>query len=51
MSWDFNKKEESGNIIKNWQMTFQASDFKGKYFDLLDNKLYLIIPLHIKGGF
>ena len=39
--WDFNKKEEYDNIIKNWQMTFQASDFKNNHFlNLLDNKLY-----------
>jgi len=27
-SWDFNKKEEYNNIIKNWHMTFQALDLK-----------------------
>jgi len=26
--WDFNKKEKYNIIIKNWQIKFQASDFK-----------------------
>jgi len=47
-SWDFNKKEECNNIIKNWQMTFQASDLKSTH--LLDDKLHTIEPLYIKGG-
>jgi len=50
-SWDFSKKEECNNIIKNWQMTFQVSNFKGKHFlDLLDNKLHSIEPLYTKEG-
>jgi len=50
-SWDSNKKEEYNNIIKNWQMTFQASDLKGNHFlDLLDNELYTIKPSYIKEG-
>ena len=47
-SWDFSKKEESNDIIKNWQMTFQASDSKGTHFlELLDNNLN---PTYVKGG-
>jgi len=50
MFWDFDKKNECNNIIKNWQMTFQASDFKGRQFlNLLDNKLLSIEPLYING--
>ena len=50
-SWDFNNKEECDNIIKNWQITFQVSDLKDDYFlDLLDNELYTIKLLYIKGG-
>ena len=50
-SWDFNKKEECDNIIKNWQITFQASDFKENHFlDLLNNDLCNIKPTYIKGG-
>ena len=49
--WDFDKKEESNNIIKNWHMTFQTSDLKGNYFlDLLDNNLCIIKPSYIKEG-
>ena len=48
---DFNKKEECNNIIKNQQMTFQASDLKGNHFlDLLDNELHTIKSLYTKGG-
>ena len=47
--WKFNKKE-CNNIIKNWQMTFQALEFKSNYFlDFLDNKLCIIEPLYTKG--
>jgi len=49
MLWDFNKKEECDNIIKNWQMTFQVSDLREKHFlDLLDNKLHYIKPSYTK---
>jgi len=51
MSWDFDKKNKCDSIIRNWYMTFQAYNFKGKQFlDLLDNKLYLIELLHTKRG-
>jgi len=40
---DFSKKKEYNNYIKNWQMFFQASDFKGKHFlELLDDELNTI---------
>ena len=49
--WDFDKKEECDNIIKNWQITFQASDLQGNYFlDLLNNDFCNIKPTYIKGG-
>ena len=37
-SWDFSKKSECDNIIKNWKMTFQALDLKGHHFlDIVNN--------------
>jgi len=49
MLWDFDKKEECNNIIKNWQMTFQALDLRGKHFlNLLDNELYCIEPSYTR---
>jgi len=51
MLWDFSKKEECDNIIRNWQMFFQVSDFEGKSFlDLLDDDFNFIELLYIKGG-
>lgn len=48
-SQGFNKKEKSDNIIKQWYMTFQASDLKGKQFlNLLNNNLLDIKPLYTK---
>jgi len=50
-SWDFSKKKECDNIIRNWQMFFQMSNFKEKQFlDLLDDDFNTIEPLCIKGG-
>ena len=47
----FSKKEECYNIIRNWQMTFQASDLRGKQFlDLLDDNFHSIEPSYKKGG-
>ena len=47
--WDFNKKEESNNIIKNWYMIFQAFDLKDNHFlDFLDNNFHNIKLLYIK---
>jgi len=49
-SWDFCKKTDSDDIIKQWKMTFQASDGKGSHFlDLLDNDLNPIKLSYIKG--
>ena len=51
ISWDFCKKTNSDDIIKQWKMTFQASDGKGNHFlDLLDNDFNPIEPSYIKGG-
>jgi len=37
------------HIIKNWQITFQASKLKGNHFlNLLDNELHTIEPLYTK---
>jgi len=50
-SWDFNKKEESDSIIRQWHMNFQASGLKGKQFlNLLNDDLTDIEPLYTKGG-
>jgi len=49
--WDFSKKSECDNIIKNWKMTFQASDLKGCHFlDLVDNDDNPIKPSYANGG-
>ena len=51
ISWDYCKKSDSNNIIKQWKMTFQASDGKGNYFlDLLDDDFNIIEPSYSKGG-
>ena len=51
ISWNFCKKTDSDDIIKQWKMTFQASDGKGNHFlDLLDDDFNPIEPLYIKGG-
>ena len=50
-SWDFRKKNNSDDIVKQWKMHFQASDSKGNNFlDLLDNNYNIIEPSYIKGG-
>jgi len=50
-SWDFSKKEEYDNIIKEWHMTFKSSDFKGRNFlHLLNNDLSEIEPSYMKEG-
>jgi len=49
--WDFYKKSDSDNIIKQWKMTFQASDGKGNQFlKLLDDDFNTIEPSYMKGG-
>ena len=51
ISWDFYKKTNYDDIIKQWKMMFQASDGKGNHFlDLLDNEFNPIKPLYIKGS-
>ena len=51
ISWDFCKKSNSNDIIKQWKMTFQVSEGKGNYFlDLLDNDLNSIELSYIKDG-
>jgi len=50
-SWDFCKKIDSDDIIKQWKMMFQALDGKGNHFlDLLDDDLNPIKLSYIKGG-
>ena len=49
--WDFSKKSECDNIIKNWKMTFQVLDLKGHYFlDLVDNDNNPIELSYTNGG-
>ena len=49
--WDFCKKTDSDNIIKQWKMRFQASDGKeNNFMDLLDDDFNIIKPSYIKGG-
>ena len=51
ISWDYCKKSDSDNIIKQWKITFQALDGKGNHFlDLLDNDFNIIEPSQSKGG-
>jgi len=50
-SWEFSKKEECNSLLKNWQMTFQALDYKGKNFlDLNDDDNLPTRPTYSKGG-
>jgi len=49
--WDFNKKKESGNIIKEWHRDFNMSDLKERNFlNLLNNDYIDIVPSYTKGG-
>ena len=51
ISWDYCKKSDSDNIIKQWKITFQALDGKGNHFlDLLDNDFNIIEPSYSKDG-
>ena len=44
-------KEEYNSIICNWQMMFQALDFKRNHFlELLNNEYLSIKPTYMKGG-
>jgi len=50
-SWDFNRKSECDDLLKQGKMFFQASDNKSRHFlDLLDNDLRPIEPSYAKGG-
>ena len=50
LSWDFSKKSECDNIIKNQKMTFQASDLKGCHFlNLINNDDNLIKLSYVNG--
>ena len=45
------KKEECNSIIKKWQIYFQVSNYKGKYFlDLNDNNNQPIHSTYSKGS-
>jgi len=51
ISWDYCKKSDCDDIIKQWKMTFQASDGKGSQFmDLVDDNFNIIKPAYTKGG-
>jgi len=51
ISWDYCKKTDSDDIIKQWKMHFQASDGKGNNFmDLLNDDFNIIELSYTKGG-
>jgi len=51
LSWDLNVKDEYNSIIWNWQINFQASNFKEKYFlELLNINYFPIKPVYMKDG-
>ena len=48
-SWDYCKKVNSDDIIKQWRMTFQVSDGKGRHFlNLVDDNLETVEPSYTK---
>ena len=50
-SWDYCRKLDCNDIIKQWRMTFQASDGKEKQFlDLLDDDFNTIKLAYTKDG-
>ena len=50
ISWDYRKKTDSDDILKQWKMRFQASDGKeNNFMDLLDDDFNIIEPSYIKG--
>ena len=50
-SWDFSKKEECDSILQNWQMTFQALNYKGNNFlDLTNGNSYHTKPTYTKNS-
>ena len=51
ISWDFCKKTDSDDILKQWKMCFQASNRKeNNFLDLLDNNFNIIKLSYIKRG-
>jgi len=51
ISWDYCRKLDCDNITKQWKMTFQASDGKGKQFlNLLDDNFNTIKLAYTRGG-
>jgi len=51
LSWDFSKKEKYDSILQNWQMTFQALDYKGNNFlDLINDNNLPTKPTYTKDG-
>jgi len=49
--WDYCRKKDSNDIIKQWKMCFQALDSEGNNFlDLVDNDFNTIKPSYIKEG-
>ena len=50
ISWDYCRKLDCDNIIKQWRMTFQVSDGKERQFlDLLDDNFNIIEPAYTRG--
>jgi len=50
-SWEFSKKEECDDIIKEWRTELKASNLKERNFlNLLNNDLSNIEPSYTKGG-
>ena len=49
--WDFNKKKECDNIIKEWHTSFKMLNLKERNFlNLLNNNCSVIKPSYMKGG-
>jgi len=50
-SWAYSRKTECDGTLKYWEMSFQASDRKGKNFlEITDNKGKTLKPSYKKGG-
>ena len=50
VSWNFNKKEECNNIIRNWQIISQTLDKGNHFIELLDDNFNIIIPIYTEGS-
>ena len=50
MSWDFSKKKECDDIIKELQHEFKTLNLKGNFIKLLNNDLSDIKPFYTKEG-